>query len=354
MTAIVFTGPTLAPCEAAAHLDADVRGPAAQGDVYRAALRRPHCIAIVDGYFERVPAVWHKEILFALSQGIHVAGAASMGALRAAELAAYGMRGVGAIFAAYLSGRLEADDEVAVAHGPADGGYCASSEALVNMRFTLRAAVQARAIAQPTADALLAVAKGLFYPERAYPRVVELGRDAGLPVSELDAFAAWLPHGRVDRKRADALALLRFLREGGVPDEPMRPSWTFEWTLYWQALVEEVAVTGIETTGADGISRELVLDEQRLDPRRTLEQAQTLARDKQRVLEAHGMPNPGLHEAGETRASLLRWYRERNGDHMPGGFPDEAALVRALARERCAQRVASAHPSAEGSEGLAL
>jgi hypothetical protein len=42
--------------------------------------------------------------------------------------------------------------------------------------------------------------------------------------------------------------------------------------LYWpaQALVEEVAVTGIETTGADGISRELVLDEQRLDPRRTL------------------------------------------------------------------------------------
>jgi hypothetical protein len=158
----------------------------------------------------------------------------------------------------------------------------------------------------------------------------------------------------VDRKRADALALLRFLREGGVPDEPMRPSWTFEWTLYWQALVEEVAVTGIETTGADGISRELVLDEQRLDPRRTLEQAQTLARDKQRVLEAHGMPNPGLHEAGETRASLLRWYRERNGDHMPGGFPDEAALVRALARERCAQRVASAHPSAEGSEGLAL
>jgi hypothetical protein len=63
------------------------------------------------------------------------------------------------------------------------------------------------------------------------------------------------------------------------------------------------------------------------------------------------MPNPRLHEAGETRASLLRWYRECNGDHMTGGFPDEAALVRALAlercapRERCAQRLAPAHPS---------
>ena len=78
--------------------------PAAQGDVYRAALSRPVAIGLVDGYFERVPAVWHKEILWALSQGIHVFGSASMGALRAAELAPFGMVGVGAIFEAYRDG----------------------------------------------------------------------------------------------------------------------------------------------------------------------------------------------------------------------------------------------------------
>ena len=38
-------------------------------------------IAIIDGYFERMAAVWHKEILVALERGIAVWGAASMGAL---------------------------------------------------------------------------------------------------------------------------------------------------------------------------------------------------------------------------------------------------------------------------------
>ena len=38
----------------------------------------------------------------------------------AAELAAFGMQGVGAIFAAYRDGALEDDDEVAVVHVRAD------------------------------------------------------------------------------------------------------------------------------------------------------------------------------------------------------------------------------------------
>ena len=38
-------------------------------------------IGIIDGHFGNVPSVWHKEILFALSKGVEVSGAASMGAL---------------------------------------------------------------------------------------------------------------------------------------------------------------------------------------------------------------------------------------------------------------------------------
>ena len=85
MNCIVFTGPTISPAEARAELDALYLPPVAQGDVYRAALRRPKAIGIIDGYFERVPAVWHKEILWAMAKGIHVLGSASMGALRAAD-----------------------------------------------------------------------------------------------------------------------------------------------------------------------------------------------------------------------------------------------------------------------------
>ena len=61
---------------------------------------RPRAIGLIDGVFLDVPAVWHRELLWALSEGVHVFGAASMGALRAAELAPFGMRGVGTIFAA--------------------------------------------------------------------------------------------------------------------------------------------------------------------------------------------------------------------------------------------------------------
>src|SRR5262249_10679056 len=113
VTIIVFTGPTLPPAEAAKILDATYRPPAAIGDVYRAAQQRPWAIGIIDGFFESIPSVWHKEVLWALAQGIHVYGAASMGALRAAELAAFGMTGVGMIFEAYRDGIIEEHDEVA-------------------------------------------------------------------------------------------------------------------------------------------------------------------------------------------------------------------------------------------------
>ena len=138
---VVFLGPTLAVDDARAVLDAHYLPPAAHGDVFQAALRRPRAIAVVDGVFERRPAVWHKEILFALSEGIHVYGAASIGALRAAELDAFGMRGVGEVYRAYADGTIEDDDEVAVAHADAEYGFRALSEAMVDVRATLASAV---------------------------------------------------------------------------------------------------------------------------------------------------------------------------------------------------------------------
>jgi hypothetical protein len=68
VTAYVFTGPTVSAEDGAAELDAIFLPPATQGDVYRAALRRPRAIGVIDGFFERVPADWHKEILWAMSQ----------------------------------------------------------------------------------------------------------------------------------------------------------------------------------------------------------------------------------------------------------------------------------------------
>jgi len=112
MKAVVFSGPTLPPTYVNRLTGAVSRPPAAQGDIYRAVSAGFEAIALVDGYFGWTRAVWHKEILWAMSNGVHVLGSSSMGALRAAELEAFGMIGVGRIFEDYRDGVIEDDDMV--------------------------------------------------------------------------------------------------------------------------------------------------------------------------------------------------------------------------------------------------
>ncbi|MBP2297745.1 TfuA-like protein [Azospirillum picis] len=256
MTGIhVFLGPTLPREEAAALLDATWLPPVAQGDVLRLCAEKPKAIGIIDGFFESVPSVWHKEILYAIHAGIPVFGASSMGALRAAELYPFGMIGVGAIFEAFRDGRLEDDDEVAVVHGPAELGYTALSEAMVNIRRTLSDAVADRVLAMETAFRLEAIAKELPYRERGYGRMLRLAGDIGLPAAELSAFRTWLPQGRFDQKRDDAKSMLRVMaRRFGQSQSKCqahsRPSaaadaqaarFHFEHTILWDRALRDAA-----------------------------------------------------------------------------------------------------------------
>jgi hypothetical protein len=213
MTVVVFLGPTLPREEAERELDACYLPPAAFGDFYRAAREHPLAIGLIDGYFERVPSVWHKEILWALTRGIHVFGAASMGALRAAELQTFGMQGVGSIFEAFRSGALEDDDEVAVAHGPEDVGYRSSSEAMVNIRATLELARAERVISEELRNTLTVLAKQTFYPERNYMSLLAHARAQGCASGELVHLQDFIARRRVDAKRQDAFMLLRRLRQ---------------------------------------------------------------------------------------------------------------------------------------------
>lgn len=261
MTLYVFLGPTLGWDEARRELDAHFCPPAAVGDVYRVACRKPRAIGIVDGFFERMPSVWHKEILWAMSEGIHVFGAGSMGALRAAELADFGMEGVGRIFSAFRSGEIEDDDEVAVAHADAEHGYRAASEAMVNIRATLAAASAQAVIADATRTRLEGIAKRLFYWDRSYERIVRDGIEGGLPSGEIDALRKWLPNGRIDAKREDAVALLRAMRAFGSDHSPKKVTFRLEHTHTWQALQRYCRASDGRTVSA---KEEAVHDELRL------------------------------------------------------------------------------------------
>jgi hypothetical protein len=242
VTVFVFLGPTLSLKDASSELTATFLPPVAQGDVLRATRERPFAIGIVDGYFDRLPAVWHKEILWAMSQGVHVFGAASMGALRAAELAAFGMKGVGDIYEAFSSGQLEDDDEVAVAHGDESSGYRVTSEALVNIRATLRNAERAGVVGGQLSEQLVSLAKDLYYPDRSYPRLFERAREEGLPSQRIEAVQEFVRSSRVDQKRTDAIALLEAMRrccDDGAPPPPAR--FTFAHTELWDSVIDWAA-----------------------------------------------------------------------------------------------------------------
>ena len=263
---IVFLGPTLSVADARRELDAVYLPPVSQGDVYKAARQRPRAIAIIDGYFERMPAVWHKEVLWAMSQGIHVFGASSMGALRAAELEPFGMVGVGEVFEAFLAGTLTDDDEVAVAHGPAENGYRLLSEAMVNIRATLAAARDQGVVSSEVHDRLIGLAKDLFYPERSYPRLLQLAAEDPGTAAACQPLKRWLATGQVDQKRLDALALLRHLRAWLETDPSSKEvRYPFHHTTFWEELrlqhldASLDAEPGVETRLPDAVSEELRL-----------------------------------------------------------------------------------------------
>jgi hypothetical protein len=229
----IFTGPTISPREALAELKAVYLPPASEGDVYRVALKQPKAIGIIDGYFQSVPAVRHKEILWAMSSGIHVFGSASIGALRAAELAAFGMEGVGLVFKSYRDGILEDDDEVAIVHGPAETGFVAASEAMVNIRYTLRKAERVGVISRHFRQQLETVGKELFYPDRNYSLLLDHASDGAR--GEVARLRAWLPKGRVNQKRDDAIAMLRLIRRRSLKGfNRKKVSYSFEHTSTWE------------------------------------------------------------------------------------------------------------------------
>jgi hypothetical protein len=235
---VVFVGPSLPPSARPGDARLCWRGPAAAGDAVALAAERPDAVVLIDGLFDAWPAIRHKELLALMAAGVPLLGAASMGALRAAELAPFGMLGFGAIYRAFAAGRLTDDDEVAVLHAPQELDWALLSEAMVNIRATVQSAVRRRIVRPATGRFLQRIAKAAFYKERTWERLLRKLAAWGAP-AEARALEAWLPEGRIDLKRADALgcidaALAMDPRAWTAPEPPPR-------TVYAVALEDQVA-----------------------------------------------------------------------------------------------------------------
>jgi hypothetical protein len=229
---VLFAGPSLHGTGWATNpaSDLDCRAPAGQGDIARAVLEGATAIGLIDGRYEDVAAVWHKEILFAIEQGVEIFGAASMGALRAAECADFGMIGIGSVFERYRSGELTDDAAVAQLHAPAELDHAPLTEALVNVEATIQHFRKLGAISEEEAERLDRSARALFFKERTYRSVVaQAGLDEGRRGEELEQL---IKTSRVDVKRQDALALLAHM-DALEPERQAPPNWQVESTATW-------------------------------------------------------------------------------------------------------------------------
>lgn len=215
--AVVFLGPTLRVEEAKGIAEAVYLPPAVQGSVIQAVLRhKPRAVLIIDGLFQSEPAVRHKEILWALDQGVAVLGAASMGALRAAELHGFGMVGIGLIYRWYRRWLAAPDDAVAVVHTPPELGSQALTVSLIDLLMTIRRAERQGFLTRQQRSLLEQTARALNFRDRTFAAV------AG--VAALDP--ALLSRHLVDQKKQDAIQALRHLHKVDLERKRENFVWT--------------------------------------------------------------------------------------------------------------------------------
>jgi hypothetical protein len=226
---ILFAGPSL--YGVTPDLDGiELRPPAACGDILVAVEQGANVIGLIDGNFEAMASVWHKEILHALHLGVTVLGASSMGALRAAECAAFGMLPVGVIANAYTDGSLDDDAAVALQHGPAELGYPPLSIPQVDALATIDRLAAAGEVTADVAEMLRARSAALHFKDRVAATIC-----AGTDLAAL--FEARF----FSQKQADALELIGLMR--GLSDSRgAEPGWTFVPSPFWGALRSRLGV----------------------------------------------------------------------------------------------------------------
>jgi hypothetical protein len=207
----------------------DVLAPAALGSVFRAVEVGYAAICLIDGYFGDIPSVWHKEILFALKKGVIVCGCSSMGALRAAELHPHGMVGFGWVYRAFRRGILQDDDEVCVIHAVPDFNFDPLSEAMVNIRYSLRRMRRLGHIGHEAEARIASSLKRRHFSERNSSTLhAAFAREFGAQgAAKFDRYE----RTKVDIKARDATLMLEAV--GALPVRSGNDRWSFPMTNHW-------------------------------------------------------------------------------------------------------------------------
>lgn len=212
---VIFVGPTMPLALASAILpDADFRPPLQRGgldDIAPGTL-----VGIIDGLLAETLAISPGEIREAIARGVIVYGAASMGALRAAEVPQ--IIGVGRVFQMYRNGVIERDDEVVVMVNPET--FAPWTVPMVNVRYAVERLVRSGTLRMDDGQAIIEAGLALHYGERTYPNILahsRLAQNRDLPeiIQLLETF---------DLKRDDARSMLEQIALASRSDQPRPPA----------------------------------------------------------------------------------------------------------------------------------
>lgn len=175
MSVVAFVGPSL-PEEMRFDFQRqgiDLRAPAARGEISAAAADGNAVIALIDGVMigDYGPSV--EEVYEALEKNTVVFGAASIGALRATELCAHGMIGIGWVYKQFVSGALHRDpDLLSLLYGDRSGLPLTIPQ--INVIYGLRLLVRHGRLSISVAERVEAQLRDMSYLERSPAAVGEV------------------------------------------------------------------------------------------------------------------------------------------------------------------------------------
>ncbi|MDQ2873316.1 MAG: TfuA-like protein [Actinomycetota bacterium] len=337
MRTLIFGGPSLHGMDLSPWPELEQLGPVKHGDLFRAGLAQGDTVLVVDGVYQHHAPIRLKEIIAMLRKGVRVYGAASLGALRAAELSPLGVIGVGQVYEWYASGELESDGDVALAHAQAEAGYRPLTLPVVSL---LHAARVLRPVTDSRVRRLVERARTVPFSLRsaqaliaATPADTELRADAQ---AVCDYLARSAEH---DIKRRDVRALLaRVVTDRPAAEAPLCAlpvsAWERQWELEETPLEADSCTTGellrfCQMFLPDWAARHRSWVRERIqasDPARPFAE---IMRERgiwpddeaQRVALAEALDLCGLSDHEQVMTAAVRTFRCGPGKFVYGSFP---------------------------------
>lgn len=258
---VVFLGPSLDLVTATSLFAATYRRPAECGDITRAVEEGFDPIVLIDGLMVESHPPSPKEIAAALSARRRVVGAASLGAIRAAELQCLGMYGYGWVYRRYLRTPLAGDDEVLTVNCPET--WRPLTVSLVRVLFGIEKLVQRGLISIGDATQLIKRVKETPFRNRTWSNIISWIGQSGLSHKIADKLVV----KQMDIKRIDTIGCLKLLSDHQTLQKHKRPSHTFNFRkstrlnrceIVWSSPSQELsrkAATLLDRRSELGISR---------------------------------------------------------------------------------------------------